>query len=84
MRSPGRVLTVLAVVAAAIGVPASGRAAPTGRPAAAHAVSAAPSDPPADFNGDGYGDLAVGVPGENIGSVANAGAVNVIYGSPTG
>jgi hypothetical protein len=31
----------------------------------------------ADFNGDGFDDLAVGVPGENSGR----GAVNVIYGS---
>lgn len=30
-----------------------------------------------DFNGDGFDDLAVGVPGENAGR----GAVNVIYGS---
>jgi FG-GAP repeat protein len=38
----------------------------------------------ADFNGDGYADFAVGVPSENIGSIDNAGAVNVIYGSLTG
>src|SRR3954469_8244617 len=40
----------------------------------------------ADFNGDGFGDLAVGVPDENVGAaqLANAGAVNVIYGSATG
>jgi FG-GAP repeat len=38
----------------------------------------------ADFNGDGRADLAVGVPGEDVGAVSNAGAVNVIYGSPTG
>jgi hypothetical protein len=37
-----------------------------------------------DFNHDGFDDLAVGVPGENVGSAANAGAVNVIYGSATG
>ena len=35
----------------------------------------------ADFNGDGFDDLAVGVPGENLGAVVNSGAVNVIYGS---
>ena len=34
-----------------------------------------------DFNGDGYGDLAIGAPGEDIGTVADAGAVNVLYGS---
>ena len=39
-----------------------------------------------DFDGDGYGDLAVGVPYEDVGSpaVGNAGAVNVFYGSSTG
>lgn len=34
-----------------------------------------------DFNGDGFADLAVGVPDENIAGASNAGAVNVIYGS---
>lgn len=37
-----------------------------------------------DFNGDGYGDLAVGVLWEDVGSVENAGAVHVIYGSAAG
>jgi hypothetical protein len=37
-----------------------------------------------DFNGDGFDDLAIGVPEENLGSVSNAGLVNVIYGSSTG
>ena len=37
-----------------------------------------------DFNGDGFADLAVGVPDEDIGSVADGGAVNVIYGSANG
>jgi FG-GAP repeat len=37
-----------------------------------------------DFNGDGIFDLAVGVPGENVGSVGNAGAVTVLFGSDTG
>lgn len=36
-----------------------------------------------DFNGDGYDDLAVGAPGEDLGSIRDAGAVNVIYGGPT-
>lgn len=39
----------------------------------------------ADFNGDGYSDLAVGVPGEGQGlPFGSAGAVNVIYGSIAG
>ncbi|MCH6256312.1 FG-GAP-like repeat-containing protein [Puniceicoccaceae bacterium K14] len=33
-----------------------------------------------DFNGDGTDDLAIGVPGEDIGTVADGGAVNVLYG----
>ena len=46
-------------------------------------------DPPAtkaiqsfwsDYNDDGEGDLAIGIPGERIGGNANAGAVQVIYG----
>ena len=42
-----------------------------------------------DFNGDGIGDLAVGVPFEDIadaqgGIIQDAGGVNVIYGSPAG
>jgi hypothetical protein len=37
-----------------------------------------------DFDGDGYADLAVGAPGENVGSITDAGAVNVIYGSSSG
>ena len=37
-----------------------------------------------DYNGDGYSDLAVGVIGENIGTIVDAGAVNVIFSSGTG
>ncbi len=37
-----------------------------------------------DFDGDGYADLAVGVPGESVGAVASAGAVNLLYGSAGG
>ncbi len=42
-----------------------------------------------DFNGDGFDDLAIGVPGESVpipaeGQVGNAGAVNVLYGSSSG
>ena len=36
---------------------------------------------PSDFNGDGYTDLAIGVPFEGIGGKAGAGAVSVLYGS---
>ena len=37
-----------------------------------------------DFDGDGFADLAVGVPFENVGSVSDAGAVNILYGSASG
>lgn len=37
-----------------------------------------------DFNGDGRGDAAIGSPGEDIGSIASAGMVNIMFGSPTG
>ena len=37
-----------------------------------------------DFDGDGYDDLAVGSPYEDWGSVLNAGAVEVLYGSSYG
>jgi hypothetical protein len=33
-----------------------------------------------DFAGDQREDLAIGVPGEDVGAIADAGAVNVIYG----
>jgi hypothetical protein len=35
-----------------------------------------------DFNDDGYDDIAVGVPGEDIGSIEDAGAVQILFGDP--
>lgn len=37
-----------------------------------------------DFDHDGFGDLAVGVPGEDVGTAVDAGAVQVLYGSAGG
>jgi hypothetical protein len=37
-----------------------------------------------DFNSDGFADLAIGVPLEDVGDILHAGAVNVMYGSVTG
>ncbi len=38
----------------------------------------------ADFNGDGWLDVAISAPGEDLAGVNNAGIVHVIYGSATG
>lgn len=37
-----------------------------------------------DFNNDNRADLAIGVPGEDVNGVSDAGAVEVIYGTPNG
>jgi hypothetical protein len=37
-----------------------------------------------DFQGDGFDDLAVGVPGQDVGAAANAGAVHIFTGSAAG
>jgi hypothetical protein len=37
-----------------------------------------------DFNNDGFADLAVGAFLEDVGSIVNAGAVNVLYGGAPG
>jgi len=58
--------------------------------AAAWPASGAPERAPesqqalADVNGDGFDDLAVGAPEEDVGTLINAGAVNALYGSATG
>ena len=51
-----------------------------GTPAAAGTTRAKPYD----FNGDGYADLAIGVPGDRAGGKDGAGAVNVLYASKGG
>ena len=38
----------------------------------------------ADFNADGFGDLAIGVVGEDIGALASAGAAHLFLGSAAG
>jgi len=37
-----------------------------------------------DFDADGYADLAIGIPRENLGRKKDAGAVQVLYGGPRG
>ena len=48
-------------------------------------AATAESDPVhSDFNGDGYEDLAIGVPSERVNGYLQAGAVHVVYGGPDG
>ena len=37
-----------------------------------------------DFDGDGYDDLAVGVPGDDTSAGSNIGSINILYGSSNG
>ncbi|MFF1453664.1 FG-GAP-like repeat-containing protein [Streptomyces sp. NPDC058274] len=48
------------------------------------ATAAAPSTAASDFNGDGYADLAVGVPDATVADQTKAGYVNVVWGGPKG
>jgi FG-GAP repeat len=70
-----RVAWVMVLVMAAVAAPyvSAGRAA------------AQPTTVPfPDFDHDGFGDLAVGVPGEDVGTAVDAGALHVLYGSAGG
>jgi FG-GAP repeat len=80
MRSPVvRIALVVQVLLPVFGVAGANLA--QARPASAEVAD--PHGIDADFNGDGYGDLAIGVPVETIGSV-RGGGINVIYGSADG
>jgi hypothetical protein len=67
------------VVAWAAGSQPDRRTARAGTTAAAAAASVE-----ADFNNDGFADLAIGVPREGVGGAELAGAVNIVYGSAAG
>jgi hypothetical protein len=75
-----RLIVTLALILVAGAWPAA--------PAVAHATTAAQptaaGSVQADFNNDGADDLAVGVPGEDVGTIVDAGAVNVLYGATGG
>jgi hypothetical protein len=72
-------MAALAVALLAMGAPNAmgGRPGPSTAPRRAATA-------PSDFNGDGYSDMAIGVNGEDVGTVKDAGAVNVLYGSAIG
>src|SRR6185503_11402125 len=76
-----RVLVVLLVVLAGTVWPAANGLT---RALAAPGTAAAAGNLQADFNHDGFADLAVGAPFEDLGGLADGGAVNVVYGSSTG
>lgn len=69
---------IAAVLAGAIGISAGVLS--TGGVTPAQAAIPARSD----FNGDGYSDLAVGIPGRKVGGAPEAGAVQVMFGSSAG
>jgi hypothetical protein len=71
-----RILVVLVLVLAATVWPGTNGLA---QGSAAHAAAAGSLQ--ADFNNDGFADLAVGSPFEDVGGISDAGAVNVLYGS---
>ncbi|MDH6225884.1 MULTISPECIES: VCBS repeat-containing protein [Streptomyces] len=57
----------------------------SGVPGGAEAGDAFSSDTAyADFDGDGYDDLAVGAPGEDLGSDKDGGMVTILWGSAAG
>ncbi|MFJ3302295.1 FG-GAP-like repeat-containing protein [Streptomyces sp. NPDC086549] len=76
-RRSGRALGLAAAIAAVAAVTA---------PQAVHAADSPPAvaKPQADFNGDGYADVAVTAPIAKVSGHARAGYVAVVYGSANG
>ncbi len=56
----------------------------TGLTAGSASATTAPAKLRADYNGDGFADLAVGVPGATVEGKAKAGYVNVVWGGASG
>ena len=73
-------LLVLLLLVAAVASPVAPTLAQSSQPAAAQQAAGVR----ADFNQDGFADLAIGSPFEDVGSVPDAGAVNVLYGTASG
>jgi Oxidoreductase family, NAD-binding Rossmann fold/FG-GAP repeat len=73
-------LLILLLLLAAVTIPAAPGVAQTSPPMAAQPAASVR----ADFNQDGFADLAVDTPFEAVGGLANAGAVTVLYGTAGG
>ncbi|MFE7158540.1 VCBS repeat-containing protein [Streptomyces sp. NPDC057636] len=71
----GKSLSAVVLCAATVLAVSGGLAAP---------ASAAAAAPRGDFNGDGFADLAVGVPDATVGGRTEAGYVNVVWGGTGG
>src|SRR6266508_552874 len=76
MRRTAIVLVLMVMAAALPVVRVVAKDAPAG--------SAAGPNVWADFDNDGFVDLAVGTPSEDVGTIVDAGAVTVLYGSAAG
>jgi hypothetical protein len=74
-------LVVLLLLLAAVSIPAAPGSAQT---AQAIPASIRAGGVRADFDNDGFADLAVGAPTESLGTVSQAGAVSVLYGTASG
>ncbi|WP_371539673.1 VCBS repeat-containing protein [Streptomyces sp. NBC_00466] len=77
------VAIAVAVVSAAVAAPASQAASPSSI-RAAQSAPAAGAVKKADFNGDGYADIAVTAPSATVDGKKGAGYVGVMYGSKSG
>ena len=80
-------LAITVAAAAVVTAPAVQAAAPARATASAAAAPTAPVAPVpgrADYNGDGFADLAVAAPGATVNGRAGAGYVAVVYGSASG
>jgi FG-GAP repeat len=73
-------LLVLLLLLAAVASPVVPGVAQSSQPAAVQQAGGVR----ADFNQDGFADLAVGAPFEDVGSIPEAGAVTVLYGTASG
>lgn len=74
-----RVVIILAVGALLAPAAVAARA-----PEAGPAPKLGPVPDGSDFDSDGFDDLAIGAPFDDVAGKAGAGVVNVLYGSPSG